>query len=66
MPLTPFGDRNTVLVGVPCFASAAGWLQAVDDVLKALQVTAVSVRDFGMSEGTPGGLPWSDCPGWGQ
>ncbi|MFD8396299.1 hypothetical protein ACFV2N_45750 [Streptomyces sp. NPDC059680] len=44
----------------------AGWLEAVDDGLKALEVTAVSVSDFGMSTGMPDGLPWSDFPGCGQ
>ncbi|WP_330342681.1 DUF7691 family protein [Streptomyces sp. NBC_00557] len=44
----------------------AGWLEAVDEGLKALKVTAVSIAEFGMWEGMPDGLPWSDFPGCGQ
>jgi hypothetical protein len=33
-----------------------GWLGAVDDELKALEVTAVSVADFAMPAGLPDGL----------
>ncbi|GHC84074.1 DUF7691 family protein [Streptomyces flavofungini] len=44
-----------------------GWLGMVDEALRELGVSAVSVEDFGMSDGLPGDLPWpAEFPGCGE
>ncbi|MEU7069964.1 hypothetical protein AB0B30_04630 [Streptomyces narbonensis] len=42
------------------------WLELVDEGLRALRITAVSVAEFGYSSGFPKGVPSSDLPRCGE
>ncbi|MFD6916911.1 hypothetical protein [Streptomyces virginiae] len=55
----PFLDND-------CFSPYRGdWLSTVDEGLRAVNVTAVSVADF-QHGGLPAGLPYTDIPGCGE
>ncbi|MBO1330230.1 hypothetical protein [Streptomyces sp. VRA16 Mangrove soil] len=44
----------------------SGWLEAVDEGLRTIGVTAVSVAGLGGWDGLPKGVPWSEFPGCGE
>ncbi|WP_326615691.1 hypothetical protein OG863_00395 [Streptomyces decoyicus] len=50
-----------------CFCPFRGdWLEAVDEALRALRITAVSVAEFGYYDGVPAPVPHSDLPRCGE
>ncbi|HEY9369395.1 DUF7691 family protein [Streptomyces sp.] len=50
-----------------CFMPFRGdWLEIVDEGLKALRITAVSVAQFGGYSGMPSPIPFSDLPRCGE
>ncbi|MEU3693642.1 DUF7691 family protein [Streptomyces narbonensis] len=50
-----------------CFSPFRGdWLEMVDEGLRALRITAVSVAEFGYSGGFPKGVPTYDLPRCGE
>lgn len=50
-----------------CFSPFRGdWLELVDEGLRALRITAVSVAEFGYGGGFPAGVPSSDLPRCGE
>ncbi|MCX5388623.1 hypothetical protein ABZY68_30160 [Streptomyces sp. NPDC006482] len=50
-----------------CFSPFRGdWLETVDEALRALRITAVSVAEFGSYGGFPAGVPSSDLPRCGE
>ncbi|MFD3664513.1 hypothetical protein ACFWVF_28625 [Streptomyces sp. NPDC058659] len=50
-----------------CFSPFRGdWLELVDEGLRALRITAVSLADFGSYGGFPVGVPSSDLPRCGE